>query len=98
VTHDGALARKGYYEPEVATNFGEYLPRLAEGVVPFAGIGATRLDRSPTATDGQSVASGGIGFRYELARKFGLHAGVDFAHSPGTNAIYLQIGNAWFRP
>ena len=27
-----------------------------------------------------------------------LHAGLDVAHSPGTNAIYLQIGNAWFRP
>lgn len=67
-------------------------------VVPFAGFGATRLDRSPTASNGQSVGSGGIGLRYELARKFGLHAGIDFAHSPGTNAVYLQVGNAWFRP
>jgi len=66
-------------------------------VVSFAGYGATRLERS-SATNGQSVGSGGIGFRYELARKFGLHAGLDLAHSPGTNAIYLQIGNAWFRP
>ena len=30
--HNGALLKvfTGYYEPEVATNFGEYLPRLAE--------------------------------------------------------------------
>jgi len=27
-----------------------------------------------------------------------LHAGLDLAHSPGTTAIYVQIGNAWFRP
>ena len=46
----------------------------------------------------QDVGSGGVGFRYELARKFGLHAGIDVAHSPGTTAIYFQVGNAWFRP
>ncbi len=67
-------------------------------LVPFAGYGATYLTRSLAGADGQSVGSGGIGIRYELARKFGLHAGLDVAHSPGTNAIYLQIGNAWFRP
>jgi hypothetical protein len=67
-------------------------------VVPFAGFGATRLDRSAAVTDGQRVASLGLGLRYELARKFGLHAGLDLAHSPGTTVVYLQIGNAWFRP
>lgn len=67
-------------------------------VVPFAGVGATRLERSFSSSEGQSVGSGGIGFRYELARKFGLHGGLDLAHSPGTTAVYLQVGNAWFRP
>jgi hypothetical protein len=67
-------------------------------VVPFAGVGATRLRHSLSASNGQSVGSGGIGFRYELARKFGLHAGLDIAHSPGTNAVYIQVGNSWFRP
>jgi hypothetical protein len=67
-------------------------------VVPFAGVGATRLDHSLSSSSGQSVGSGGVGFRYELARKFGLHAGLDLAHSPGTTAVYIQIGNAWFRP
>jgi hypothetical protein len=67
-------------------------------VIPFAGAGATHFRHSLSASDGQTVGSGGIGFRYELARKFGLHAGLDFAHSPGTNAVYIQIGNSWFRP
>jgi len=68
-------------------------------VVPFVGFGATRLERTlPSSSNGQSVGSGGIGLRYELARKFGLHAGLDVAHSPGTTAVYLQVGNAWFRP
>ena len=66
-------------------------------VVAFGGAGMTRTSRKAfTAT--QDVSSGGFGFRYELARKFGLHAGIDIAHSPGTTAVYFQVGNAWFRP
>jgi len=46
----------------------------------------------------QNVGSGGFGFRYELARKFGMHAGIDVVHSAGTTAVYIQVGNAWIRP
>jgi hypothetical protein len=67
-------------------------------VVPFAGVGATSVRHSVSASSGQTIGSGGIGFRYELASKFGLHAGLDIAHSSGTNAVYIQIGNSWFRP
>ena len=66
-------------------------------VVAFGGAGATRTSSNAFSVS-QHVDSGGIGFRYELARKFGLHAGVDVAHSPGTTAIYFQVGSAWFRP
>lgn len=65
--------------------------------VAFGGAGATRTSR-PNDVLRQSVGSGGAGFRYELARKFGLNAGIDVAHSPGTTAIYFVVGNAWFRP
>ena len=66
-------------------------------VVAFGGAGTTRSERDRFSFT-QNVGSGGLGFRYELARKFGLHAGIDVAHSPGTTAFYIQIGNAWFRP
>lgn len=66
-------------------------------VVAFGGAGDTRSERGP-ATFSDDVAAAGAGFRYELARKFGLHVGVDVARSPGTNAFYIIIGNAWFRP
>jgi hypothetical protein len=66
-------------------------------VVAFAGAGTTRSDRG-SFTARQNVGSGGAGFRYELARKFGLNAGLDVAHSPGTTAVYFVVGNAWFRP
>jgi hypothetical protein len=66
-------------------------------LVAFGGAGTTRTSRDGLDAT-QSVGAGGVGFRYELARKFGLHAGIDVAHSPGTTAVYFQVGNAWFRP
>ena len=66
-------------------------------IVAFGGGATARTDGDAFSAT-RNVGSGGFGFRYELARKFGLHAGIDFAHSPGTNAVYLQVGNAWFRP
>jgi hypothetical protein len=65
--------------------------------VAFGGYGTTRTSRDALSLT-QDVASGGVGFRYELASKFGLHAGIDVAHSPGTTAVYFVVGNAWFRP
>jgi hypothetical protein len=66
-------------------------------VVAFGGAGMTRTNHD-TFSATQGVGSGGVGFRYELARKFRMHAGIDVAHSPGTTAVYFQVGNAWFRP
>ncbi len=66
-------------------------------VVGFGGAGQT-WSSAEGRSFVQGVGSGGVGFRYELARKFGLHAGIDVAHSPGTTAVYFVIGNAWFRP
>jgi hemolysin activation/secretion protein len=66
-------------------------------VVAFAGVGvawndAERFDASRT------VPTGGLGFRYELARKYGIHSGVDVAIGPDNSAVYLQVGSAWARP
>ncbi|MCC7215123.1 MAG: glyceraldehyde-3-phosphate dehydrogenase [Burkholderiales bacterium] len=66
-------------------------------LVAFGGAGRAWTRRDDLSFT-QSVGSGGIGFRYELARKFGLHAGIDVAASPGTTAVYFVVGNAWFRP
>jgi outer membrane protein assembly factor BamA len=45
-----------------------------------------------------TVVSGGAGFRYEVARKYGFHMGVDVAFGPDTTAVYVQFGSAWARP
>ncbi|MFP8882113.1 MAG: hypothetical protein AAEJ52_07760 [Myxococcota bacterium] len=66
-------------------------------LVAFGGGGAawakqSRFDRNV------SVYAGGVGFRYELARKFGLHYGIDVAYGPDGGTFYFQLGSAWMRP
>jgi hypothetical protein len=62
-----------------------------------AGYGSARTER-PLYSATRDIVSGAVGFRYELARKFGMHAGLDVGFSEDTTAVYIQIGNAWFRP
>ena len=71
-------------------------PGRWSGVV-FGGAGTARTDRDAFDAT-QNVGSGGVGFRYALARKFGMDVGLDVARSSGTTAVYLVVGNAWFRP
>ena len=66
-------------------------------LVGFAGCGAAwsefeHFDRE------QVIVTGGVGFRYEMAREYGLHMGVDIAAGPDGAAVYLQVGSAWTRP
>lgn len=66
-------------------------------LVGFAGYGAAWNDLE-RVDDVVTVLTGGTGFRYELARKYGIHAGLDVAFGPDHPAIYLQVGSAWARP
>ena len=43
----------------------------------------------------RTVVAGGVGVRYLLARKLGLHVGLDLARGPEDTAAYLQVGSAW---
>ena len=46
----------------------------------------------------QTIVTGGAGFRYEMARAYGLHVGLDVARGPDDTAVYIQVGSAWARP
>jgi outer membrane protein assembly factor BamA len=46
----------------------------------------------------QTVVIGGTGFRYEIARAYGIHMGLDVAFAPDNTAVYFQVGSAWARP
>jgi outer membrane translocation and assembly module TamA len=65
-------------------------------LVGFGGAGAAE----PTfgdLHDGDWHPAGGVGFRYLIARGFGLLVGIDVATSQDDSAVYLTIGNAWTR-
>lgn len=66
-------------------------------LVGFGGGGVAWTDFDGFERD-QDAFAGGAGFRYLVARKFGLHMGLDVAQGPEETVIYVQFGNAWLRP
>ena len=45
-----------------------------------------------------SVISGGTGIRYEIARKYGIHMGLDVGFGPDDPILHVTFGHAWARP
>jgi hypothetical protein len=45
--------------------------------------------------DADTQITRGIGFRYLIAKKFGLRMGIDLAFSDEDTAVYVQVGSAW---
>lgn len=62
----------------------------------FGGTGKAFDDWS-YFSDAKWVTSGGAGFRYLMARKFDLRAGIDVARGPDTWAYYIVFGSNWLR-
>ena len=62
----------------------------------FAGAGRTTNDFRIQGEVNRDIHTGGVGFRYLLARAFGLQAGLDFAwSSEGDHAVYIVVGSPW---
>ncbi len=63
-------------------------------VLGFTGAGraADTVDELGSATSRHTV---GTGFRYLIARKFGMHSGVDVARGPDGTYAYLMVGSAF---
>jgi hypothetical protein len=78
----------GVAEAELSWN---YTSRWS--LIGFGGAGRTSgiSDRD----DMTNVYSKGLGLRYFIARRFGLHAGFDIARGPEDTAFYIQFGHAW---
>jgi surface antigen Omp85-like protein len=58
-------------------------------------FGKDKINEKTSFSDAKFRTSGGVGFRYTIARKFGLQAGVDVAHGPEESAVYITAGSAW---
>jgi len=65
-------------------------------MVAFGGVGRAfkSLDEMSVGSSAWSV---GTGFRYLIARTFGLKMGLDIARGPEQYAIYVVFGNSWMR-
>ncbi len=68
-------------------------PRWA--LLAFVGSGRAWGSGDKSFSDAGTVASGGVGFRYLVARRLGLLAGLDLAKSAESTALYIQAGSAW---
>jgi hypothetical protein len=73
----------------------QFHPRFS--AVGFAGAGMARSDIADRELN-KTVATGGAGLRYLIARKHGLHMGLDVAVGPDDPIIYVVFGSAWLRP
>jgi hypothetical protein len=73
-------------------------------VVGFAGAGAVASELKDLPEQlgqldfRQDVVSGGIGFRYLIAKSLGLRVGIDLAWSDDEGSLYVTVGSAWLRP
>lgn len=65
-------------------------------IIGFSGVGSATENFGQIAIDNLKHSLG-TGFRYELAREYGLHVGTDFAWGPEQFAWYITFGSAWFR-
>ena len=60
----------------------------------FAGVGKA-YGRRQSWDEARTVGAGGVGFRYLVARKLGMYAGLDVARGPEDTALYITAGHNW---
>ncbi|MEZ9189269.1 glyceraldehyde-3-phosphate dehydrogenase [Vibrio crassostreae 9ZC13] len=59
----------------------------------FYGSGVAKQDNG--ISHDSTVNAGGVGFRYQIARRYGLHLGMDYAQSHEERAIYFNVGSGF---
>jgi hypothetical protein len=65
--------------------------------VGFAGTGEARSSLAGSERS-ENLTAGGAGFRYLIARRYGMQMGIDVADGPDDTVLYVVFGNAWLRP
>ncbi|AOW10628.1 BamA/TamA family outer membrane protein [Flavobacterium gilvum] len=69
---------------------------LRWSVLGFAGTAMT-LQKNQNFSDAKWVYNAGTGFRYLIARTYGLRMGLDLAVGPGSFGYYIVVGQKWSR-
>ena len=57
--------------------------------------GGRAADEKGSLDDATTRVGRGVGFRYQVARRYGFFMGVDYAEGPEESAVYIQGGSAW---
>lgn len=70
----------------------QFTPRWS--VLGFVGAGWADNSGSDLFSS-STIVSQGVGFRYNIARLYGLHVGLDVARGPEDTVWYIQVGSAW---
>jgi hypothetical protein len=65
-------------------------------LVGFGGVGAAADDFGELGASHNRWA-GGTGFRYLIAKEYGMRLGMDVARGPEQYALYLTVGTGWVR-
>ena len=63
-------------------------------ILGFGGVGKAANSSSDFGSS-SSLVSKGLGFRYQIARRYGFHMGIDVARGPEDTVWYIQAGSAW---
>ncbi|MEJ2238548.1 MAG: BamA/TamA family outer membrane protein [Gemmatimonadales bacterium] len=58
-------------------------------------FGDNKLKQHTSFSEAAWRSSKGLGFRYEIARQYGMQVGVDYAWGPDDTAFYITVGSAW---
>ncbi|SHH23556.1 Surface antigen [Ferrimonas marina] len=61
----------------------------------FYGVGQTRQDSLTSGQESRTADAYGTGFRYKIARRYGIHMGVDVAFSDEDQAFYITMGTGF---
>ncbi|MEE1673069.1 hypothetical protein SNR37_002482 [Agarivorans aestuarii] len=59
----------------------------------FYGIGKTKEESIKSTSE--TVDAFGAGFRYQIARRYGIHLGMDLAFSQQDTAVYFSMGTGF---
>lgn len=94
-----ALARYQGQRTFVAEAEGRWSLDSRWSLVGFVGsgkaYGSDALNTEVSFSEADWESSWGVGFRYNIARKFGMHLGVDYAFGPEDESFYITVGHAW---
>ncbi|MFV2058742.1 MAG: hypothetical protein ACC707_19945 [Thiohalomonadales bacterium] len=66
------------------------------GLMGFSGVGRAS-NSTAEFSNAPSQVTKGFGFRYQVARRYGFDAGLDFAWGPEDFVWYITVGSAWGR-